>query len=462
MVTTHPARREWDSQSTVGTTRTSEAPARQEQPPEIEPATTAPAFTFDVAIVGLGYVGLPTALSYHEAGQRVLGLDADPGRLAAIRAGFVDVVPSDAERLHVAVDDIDGFSLSIDPQDMGRAAAVIICVPTPIDDHLVPDLTILRAACASAVAAAVPGQLLMLTSTTYVGCTEDLLVAPLAARGLVAGVDVHVAFSAERIDPGSDRIEQTEIARVVGGATPACERVAATVLSRYARHVHCVRSVGTAEMTKLLENTFRAVNIALINEFADICRTLDLDVSEVIGAAATKPYGFMAFRPGPGVGGHCIPCDPHYLLWQLRGTRTDAPLVTEAMRQIAARPHSVVDRIRGLHADAGIAMSDSRVLVVGISYKPDVADVRESPALRILDELMTAGAEIAYVDSHVHRAVLASGIEIESTQRPAEFDPTLVLLHTSHRNQDLAWVAEGQLVLDTTYQAPAGTTSVTL
>ncbi len=413
--------------------------------------TTRPGTVFDadVAIVGLGYVGLPTALAYHHAGSRVVALDIASTRLSAIRAGEVDLVPDDHSRLRTALADPD-FALVDDVSALARARAVIVCVPTPVDRYLVPDLSLLRAACASVVAHAVPGQLLMLTSTTYVGCTEDLLVRPLLRRGLVAGDDVHVAFSAERIDPGSAGVKTEAVPRVVAGATPACTQAAAEVLASYAERVHRVSSLAVAEMTKLLENTFRAVNIALINEFADICRTLGMEVGDVIDAAATKPYGYMAFRPGPGVGGHCIPCDPHYLLWQLRRDRVDAPMISTAMQQIAARPGRVVDRIRDVLSTQGKGLPGTRVLVSGITYKPDVADLRESPALEILQRLLEAGAVVGYTDPYVPVATLPDGIELIGLDEPDAFEPEVVLLHTAHTGADTSWIGEA-LVVDATY-----------
>lgn len=423
--------------------------------------TATPTFDYDVAIVGLGYVGLPTALAHHESGLRVLAIDASPERLVAIGSGLVDLNSTDVNRLDRALED-DRFQLTIDAGELSRARSVIICVPTPVDHHLVPDLTPLRIACASVVARAVPGQLLMLTSTTYVGCTRDFLVAPLRRRGLEVGEDVFVAFSAERIDPGSQSVEQDAVPRVVGGTTPLCEQRAIELLGSATHLVHPVPSLETAEMTKLLENTFRAVNIALVNEFADICQSLDIDVTQVIDAASTKPYGYMAFRPGPGVGGHCIPCDPHYLLWQLRRSRVDAPLMTEAMQQVAGRPRKVIDRIRGLLAERGMSISGTRILVVGVSYKPDVADVRESPALEILQRLRGAGASVGYIDTHVPGVRLDGGEELRSIADPKTFSPALVLLHTIHGDTDLSWMTDDQLLIDTTYKHPVSAHQVTL
>jgi nucleotide sugar dehydrogenase len=407
-------------------------------------------FAFDVAIVGLGYVGLPTALAYHHAGSSVLALDISERRLATIRSRGADLLEDDRERLEEAFLS-DDFAITADPSMLARAAAVIVCVPTPVDAHLVPDLTILASASAMVVANAAPGQLLMLTSTTYVGCTEDMLVRPLLDRGMVPGRDVFVAFSPERIDPGNATVAHEDVPRVLGAATEACAEVADDLLGRYAR-VHRVPSLAAAEMTKLLENTFRAVNIALANEFSDICRTMDIDVADVIDAAATKPYGFMAFLPGPGVGGHCIPCDPHYLLWQLKAKRQQAPMITQAMTEIASRPQRVVDRTREVLSDLGRGLRGTRVLVVGVSYKRDVADLRESPALEILEGLRAAGAVIGYADHHFPQLRLPDGEVLEDVVDERSFGADVVLLHTRHSDADLAWIAGDQVVLDTTYR----------
>lgn len=413
-------------------------------------ADRAGLFAFDVAIVGLGYVGLPTALSFSAAGLRVLGIDASEARVSAIREARVDLSHLDRERLGVALGD-DSFTLTGQAGRLAEAATVIVCVPTPVDDYLLPDLTILRSACRTVVEHAVPGQVLMLTSTTYVGSTRDLLVAPLAARGLVAGRDIYVTFSPERIDPGNDMHAHEDVPRVVGGVTAECTARGVKALSGYARSLHPVSSAEAAEMTKLLENTFRAVNIAMINEFADASRVLDLDVMEVIRAASTKPFGFMAFTPGPGVGGHCIPCDPHYLLWQLRRERLSTPVIARAMDGIAARPRRVVDRAGEVLSSAGLALTGARVLLAGVAYKPNVEDMRESPALEIAELLLAAGAIVAYHDPLIARIRLPGGHELASVADPALFDADLVIVHTLHRVIDQSWIAASRLVLDTTY-----------
>lgn len=404
---------------------------------------------YDVAIVGLGYVGLPTALAFHAMGGRVLAIDASTERLARVRDGAVDLLESDRTRLEAALRD-DGFTLVTDPSYASWARAVIICVPTPVTAHLVPDLRALAAACDAAVRHAVAGQVIILTSTSYVGCTEDLLAAPLAARGLRPGQDVFVAFSPERIDPGNDRYTHEVVPRVVGGTTPQCTAAAAKVLTHCTRNVHEVSSTGAAELTKLFENTFRAVNIALANEMAEVGRTLGLDIMEVIKAAATKPYGFMPFFPGPGAGGHCIPCDPHYLLWQLREERLQTPVVTEAMAAIAGRPRRVVERVREVLSDAGLGLAGARVLVLGVTYKPDVEDVRESPALEIMAGLLAGGATVEYHDPHVPEVRV--GDQVLRSAGDVDVDADLVIVHTRHRSMDLGGLPEDRLVLDTTYR----------
>jgi nucleotide sugar dehydrogenase len=290
----------------------------------------------------------------------------------------------------------------------------------------------------------------MLTSTTYVGTTRELLVEPLARRGLLAGREVAIAFSPERIDPGNIDFPVERTPRVVGGVTETCLQAAAAFLALTAPLVHQVSSCEAAEMAKLHENTFRAVNIAYANEIADVCEELGLDPSEVIDAAATKPYGFMAFRPGPGVGGHCIPCDPHYLLWQLRARRAEAPIIDAAMRAIAARPGSVVRRVLDNLADCGIATAGARVLVLGVAYKPGVGDLRESPALEIIDSLHRAGAVVGFHDPYISSVRLASGVLTGVPEIHAD-DWDLVLVHTIHPGVSLDGVIGRVPFLDATY-----------
>jgi nucleotide sugar dehydrogenase len=408
-------------------------------------------FQYDIAIVGLGYVGLPTSLAFHAAGSRVLGVDVSERRLTVISEGRADLLESDRNRLAVALAD-SRFEITNDVSRLSSAAAVIICVPTPVDHYLIPDLRILEGACATVVSQAVAGQVLLLTSTTYAGTTRDMLLTPLAARGLAAGRDIYVAFSPERIDPGNDRHAHEDVPRVIGGATPECARRATNVLASYAKNVHVVPSTDAAEMTKLLENTFRAVNIALANEFAEICQVMGIEVIDVINAAATKPYGFMPFFPGPGVGGHCIPCDPHYLLWQLRQDRLSTPVIEQAMTAIAGRPLRVVARIRETLSDLGKGLAGARVLVVGVAYKPDVEDLRESPALEVLTGLIAQGATAGYYDPLFPSVTLNDGTTLIGVDSPTGFDADLVLVHTAHQTVDLEWLSDQPVVLDATYR----------
>ncbi|MFE4695885.1 nucleotide sugar dehydrogenase [Streptomyces sp. NPDC056738] len=403
-----------------------------------------------VAVVGLGYVGLPTALGLLAAGTEVIGIDASTERLEAIRGVDVDLLPSDLERLKEFNGD-PRFTLTDDPAALADARTVLVCVPTPVDRHLAPDLRALTAAAATVVEHAVPGQLLMLTSTTYVGTTRDLLTEPLTERGFTVGEDIFVAFSPERIDPGNAHHTQDTTPRVVGGAGEETIDRAISVLSRTASSVYVLPSPEAAEMTKLWENTFRAVNIALANEFADNCRVLGLDPIPVIEAAATKPFGFMPFYPGPGVGGHCIPCDPHYLLWQLRAERSTSPLVEAAMNAIAGRPRQVVRRVREALGERGKPLTGARILIVGMAYKPGVEDLRESPALEIFDELVHEGAQVRFTDSMVRAARVAGGIQ-ESVLVPEDHAWDLVLVHTVHPGADLAWLNDRNDVLDATYR----------
>jgi nucleotide sugar dehydrogenase len=410
--------------------------------------------SFDVAIVGLGYVGLPTSLAFTNGGQSVVGYDVSQDRLEAIRTRDVDLLPSDHARLHQALDE-GALRLSSSAAPLARAAMVMICVPTPVDRNLVPDLRLLESACATVVAHARPGQVLVLTSTTFVGSTRTMLVEPLERRGFRLGRDIFVAFSPERIDPGNAAFAQEDVPRVLGGVTSECTSRAEVALSAYARNVHTVSSPEAAELTKLYENTFRAVNIAFANEMADATKELGIDIIEIIDAAATKPYGFMAFSPGPGVGGHCIPCDPHYLLWQLKADRRSAPLVEQAMSSIAQRPRQVVARAREVLAETGTALRGARVLIVGLSYKPGVADVRESPAVEILDRLHAEGSLVEYYDPLVPRVWLDDGtVMTTSTDAPGrQFD--LVLISTLHPSEGYGWIADQAVVLDTTYRYPS-------
>lgn len=414
-------------------------------------AATREAATWSAAIVGLGYVGLPTAVALHGTCARIIGIDISERRRATIMARQADLAGPDAERLDAALAD-GTLELTGDPAAAAAADAVIICVPTPVDSASVPDLAALRAACASVVAHARPGQTLILTSTTYAGTTRELLAGPARLRGLKVGQDVFVAFSPERIDPGNDDHLQRETPRVVGGITPACAEAAAKVISQLTDRVYLVSSPEAAEATKLYENIFRAVSLALANEFADACGALGLDPIEVTLAAGTKPYGFLGAFPGPGVGGHCIPCDPHYLLWQLGQKGQVSPLIEQAMRSISGRPDRVAERAGAVLTADGLGPVGARVIVVGASYKAGVRDLRESPALPLLAALAAEGADVAYYDPLVPDLELTGGRRLRSVAGPAGADYDLAIVHTIHPGVDYAWVGACPRVLDATYQ----------
>lgn len=426
-------------------------PAMLPQSVVAEPPVSGARKLTSVAVIGMGYVGLPTALGLHAGGVDVIGIDLDPNRLRMIENQDVDLIEQDHRRLEKSLQQ-DGWELTTDLARLADADAVMVCVPTPVNRHLLPELTPLQAACDALVAHARAGQTLILTSTSFVGTTARMLVNPLIDRGFTIGTDIFVASSPERIDPGRVSHTQQDTPRVLGGVTPRCTEMAARVIEVLALVAHRVSSPEIAEMTKLFENTFRAVNIALANEFADICAGMSLDPIEVIDAAATKPYGFMAFHPGPGVGGHCIPCDPHYLLWQLRETRTTAPLVSEAMTAIAQRPGTVVDRVQDTLSAAGRGMAGIRVVVVGVAYKPGVLDVRSSSALEIIELLQRRGAKVDYFDPLIPRVALPNGSTMDSAVVPEGHEWDLVLVHTVQPDHDYGWIANAPMVVDATYR----------
>lgn len=404
-----------------------------------------------VAVVGLGYVGLPTCLTLAASGARVVGIDVCRARLDAIAATDVDLAPAERSALRDTLregrlelsDDLAALQAGVD--------AVVVCVPTPVDDQLVPDLTPLVAACEAVTTNARPGQVLVLSSTSYVGTTRDLLVKPLEARGLTVGSDVFVAFSPERIDPGS-HVPQREVPRVVGGVTAACGIKAAAVLSHVSHRVHQVGSPEAAELAKLFENTFRAVNIALANELADIAAPYGLDPAEVIGAASTKPYGFMAFKPGPGVGGHCIPVDPHYLLWKVRSLGVHPPVISEAMTSLAIRPGRMVERLAEDLSDAGVVVRGAKLMFVGVAYKPGVGDTRCSPAAAMIGRLVDRGAHVSVFDPLAASVQLPDGTVLTADADPADvaiYD--CVVVHTVHPGVDYSWLHDARRVFDLTF-----------
>jgi UDP-N-acetyl-D-glucosamine dehydrogenase len=401
-----------------------------------------------IGVIGLGYVGLPLAVAFAESGARVVGVDLDARRVAAVAAGrsFIEDVPAATLASLVRAGRLDATD---DVTALKEADAVVICVPTPLGKSKEPDISFIVSA-ADAVASIIrTGQLIVLESTTYPGTTQEVLLPRFEARGLGAGRDFFLAFSPERIDPGNTEWRLRDIPKVVGGLTPACRELVAALYGRITTRVVPVSGPETAEMVKLFENTFRSVNIALVNEFAIMCRKLGISVWEVVSAAATKPFGFMPFWPGPGLGGHCLPSDPYYLSWKVRMAGYEPRFIAFADEINRHMPAYVVQLVADALNDRARPVRGARVLVLGVAYKPNVADTRDSPAIEIVDMLTAKGARVAYHDPHVP-ALTVDGARLESvaTVRPADYDLLLVL--TNHDGYDWPALArEAALIIDT-------------
>jgi len=353
-----------------------------------------------VGVVGLGYVGLPLAVALGEAGYRVIGVDRDAGKLQALRDGtsYIEDIPSEVVRSLVQAGRLTPTS---DFAALVAADGVSICVPTPLRKTGDPDLSFIVSSAQSLRPALHRGMVIILESTSYPGTTRELVLPELESGGLRVGEDIFLAFSPERVDPGRKDWTTKNTPKVIGGVTPACTEVAASMYAQAMSAIVRVSSAEVAEMTKLLENTFRAVNIAMVNEMALMCDRLGIDVWEVIDAAASKPFGFMRFTPGPGLGGHCIPIDPLYLSWKLKQVKYNARIIELASEINTNMPRYVVSRVQDALNDAGRALKGARVLVIGVAYKPDIADVRESPALDVIGLLREKGAEVEYYDPYV-------------------------------------------------------------
>jgi UDP-N-acetyl-D-glucosamine dehydrogenase len=406
--------------------------------------------TARVGVIGLGYVGLTEALELARAGFPVTGFDIDPDRVRAVQAGrsyLVDISDQDLTGVVragalAATDDFGG---------LGEQDVLLICVPTPLGKSKAPDLSYII----SAVEAIRPrlrrGQLVVLESTTYPGTTTEVVLPALESTGLRAGLDFHLCFSPERINPGDTAHPPSTIPRVVGGVTRTCAELARTLYRRIAPDVVTVSTPAAAEMVKLLENTFRAVNIGLVNELALMCRSFAIDVWEVIDAAATKPFGFMPFYPGPGLGGHCIPIDPLYLSWKARLTGFEPRFIDLAHQVNSSMPRFVVSVVTDALNHRGRSLKGSRFLVLGVSYKRDVNDARESPAIEIIHELERREAAVEYHDPYVARLAVGGRTLISvplDDQRLAGAD--CVIIATDHTALDYQRVVDlAPLVIDT-------------
>ncbi|HEY74704.1 MAG TPA: nucleotide sugar dehydrogenase [Thermoflexia bacterium] len=358
--------------------------------------------TARVAVIGIGYVGLPLAVGFAQAGFPVVGVDVDERKVASVNEGrsYIGDVTDEELRPHV---EAGRLRATTDYEVLREVDAIFICVPTPYDAQRAPDLSFIRAAAEGIRPRLQPGQLVVLQSTTYPGTTEEIVQPILEQSGLRAGVDFYLAFSPERIDPGNRQWTAHNLPKVVGGITPECTRLAAGLLRQMGAPVHVVSSPRAAEMTKLLENTFRAVNIALVNELALLAERMGIDFWEVIEAAKTKPFGFMPFYPGPGVGGHCIPVDPYYLSWKAREYDFYTKFIELAAEVNQVMPYHAVDLIAEALSQEGRPLRGSQVLVLGVAFKPDVDDSRNSPAERVIELLLSRGAEVHYHDPYIPR-----------------------------------------------------------
>jgi len=388
-----------------------------------------------IGIVGLGYVGLPLAVAFAEVGQAVVGLDSDRRKVEGIRDGRSHVEDVSDETLAALAGLLQATS---NPTELAACEAVIICVPTPLTGSREPDLTYLLESATALSRILQPGQLVVLESTTYPGTTRERLLPILEESGLAAGRDFHLAFSPERIDPGRTDYTVKTTPKLVGGLTPECAERARDLYSRVCEQVVVLSSPEAAELSKLLENIFRSVNIALVNELARLCDRLKIDVWEVIDAASTKPFGFMRFEPGPGMGGHCLPVDPFYLAFKAREHDFYPEFVELAGKINQTQPDFCVERIeRALNEDAK-AVNGSRILILGVSYKAGVGDIRESPALKIIRRLVDLGAEVAYHDPHVP-ALSEFGLESIDLEDGLG-DADLATIVTAHPGIDYAEV----------------------
>ena len=417
--------------------------ARPKAEPDFEALSSLARMGADVAIIGAGYVGMPLARVFADAGKVILLVDVDGEVVDGINRGesHIPDVPADALKPLV---DSGRVSATMDYDALKEVDAILIALPTPLSSQREPDLSIVKGAAAEIAPRLRKGQLVVLESTTYPGTTRECLQPILERSGLKAGEDFHLAFSPERVDPGRTDWTTKNTPKVVGGLTPACTERAAEFYRAAVDTVVPLSSPETAEMTKLLENIFRAVNIALVNELAQLCERMDLDVWEVVEAAETKPFGFMSFKPGPGLGGHCIPIDPFYLTWKAREYDFYTEFIDLAGKVNANMPYFCRSLIsQALNHGAQKSLKGSRILVLGVAYKADIDDVRESPAEKIVGLLQKGGADVAYHDPHVAEFEGMRSVDYA----PESYDcVVIVTAHTSIDYEDL--VDRAQVVVD--------------
>ena len=401
-------------------------------------------------VVGLGYVGLPLAVEMAESGLRVIGFDVQESKVAAIAAGDSYIMDVPSERVAALVAD-GRLEATVDFSRVAELDTVNVCVPTPLRKTREPDLSYIVGALKDMVPHMRAGQLLVLESTTYPGTTEEIILPILREAGLEPGRDVEVAFSPERTDPGNVKYPPRTIPKVVGGLTDHATASATALYARCMDTVVPVSSPKVAEMVKLLENTFRSVNIALVNELAMLCNGFDIDVWEVIEAAATKPFGFMPFYPGPGLGGHCIPVDPQYLTWKARAEGFEPRFIELASQINSQKPAFVAQKVVELLNDRGRALKGASVLALGVAYKRDVDDVRESPSLDVMSLLLARGADVTFADPHVGSVAIGdTRLEGRELTPDAVANADVCILLTDHSAFDLRMVADNaRLIIDT-------------
>jgi len=407
-----------------------------------------------IGIVGLGYVGLPLVLRFGEEHFRVLGFDVDAAKVRQLNAGESYIRHIPATRLQTLIKE-GQFDATSDLQRLAEADCIIICVPTPLTAKKDPDLQYIEKT-ANAIAATLrKGQLVSLESTTYPGTTEEILLEKFQKTGLKAGKDYFLVFSPEREDPGNPKFSTRTIPKVVGGITDDCMEAGQTLYSQVIDRVIPVSSTRAAELVKLLENIYRAVNIALVNELKLLCHRMDIDIWEVIEAASSKPFGFTPFYPGPGLGGHCIPIDPFYLSWKAKEYDFSTRFIQLAGEINTAIPHYVVERIGSALNDRSKAMRGAKILILGVAYKKDVDDVRESPAMEIMEILQNQGAILSYSDpyiSHLHKMRHYDFSLMSSVSLTEEVlkNQDVAVITTDHTNFDYQWIVDNApLVVDT-------------
>lgn len=406
--------------------------------------------TARVGVLGLGYVGLPLAVEFAQKGFTVTGIDVSRDKVAELSSGksYIQDVPT--ERLEPLVHN-GSLSATTDFSVISRLDTVNVCVPTPLRKTKDPDMSYIDAACRKIAEYLHPGMLVILESTTYPGTTKEFVLPLLEEKSnLKVGEDFFLCFSPERVDPGNPRFNTRNTPKVVGGMTPACSELGALFYSQAIQNVVPVSSPEVAEMAKLLENTFRMINIGLVNELAVMCSRMGVNVWEVIDAAATKPFGFMPFYPGPGLGGHCIPIDPFYLSWKSRQSGVEARFIELAGYVNGQMPRVVVDRLQQALNDCSKPLKGSRVHVLGIAYKPDIDDLRESPALDVMHLLQSKGAHVTYTDPYIPR-LDADGLHLDSCEaEPACAEADCVVVVTNHRCFDYETILDcSRLIIDT-------------